>query len=94
MFSAYEAVVWMMERVEDVSRVDNAIKLLQNMLDKKYICHASGNQSFPFKNGHHFYCILQANTPKTGQDFKHSNELTIRKLLSQFCTTMVFFYKL
>ena len=56
----------MMERVEDVSRVDNAIKLLQNMLDKKYICHASGNQSFPFKNGHHFYCILQANTPKTG----------------------------
>jgi hypothetical protein len=64
--SAYEAVVWIMDRIEDVSRVDNAIKLLQNMADKKFICHASGNESVPFNNGHHFYYIVQPNAPKTG----------------------------
>lgn len=55
-----------MERVEDVSRVENATKLLQNMLDKKFICHASGNEAFPFHNGHHLYYIVQPNAPKQG----------------------------
>ena len=49
-----------MDRLEDVSRVDGAMKLLQNILDKKFICHASGNESVPFYNGHHFYYIVQA----------------------------------
>ena len=71
-FSAYEAVVWIMERVEDVSRVENALTLLQNMLDKKFICHASGNQSVPFNNGHHFYYIVQ-NGPKPGKKFIESS---------------------
>jgi hypothetical protein len=55
-----------MDRVEDVPQVEAAMRLLQNMLDKKFICHASGNPSFPFRNGLHFYFIVQPNTPKPG----------------------------
>jgi hypothetical protein len=50
---------------QDVSRVENATKLMQNMLEKKFICHASGNQTVTFVNGHHFYFIVQ-NGPKPG----------------------------
>ena len=40
----------------------NLTQVLQNMVNKKYICHASGNQDFPFKNGHHLYFIIQCGT--------------------------------
>ena len=40
----------------------NLKQVLQNMVNKKYICHASGNQDFPFQNGHHLYFIIQCGT--------------------------------
>ena len=52
-------MAWIQDRVDDVQDSEAAIQILQNMINRKLICHASGNQDFPFHNGHHLYFIFQ-----------------------------------
>ena len=42
-FVAFEAVIWIMENVEGVDSENMAMKIIRNLQDKRYICHASGN---------------------------------------------------
>lgn len=42
-FISAEALSWVLEQVEGVANDQEAIELLQKMLDERLICHASGS---------------------------------------------------
>lgn len=56
-FVAIEAVCWLMEHVDGVNNEKTAIGVLRSMVEKNYICHASGNFHQPFVNGFYLYAI-------------------------------------
>ena len=56
-FVAFEAVLWIMENVDGVTSEVMAMKILRNMQEKKYICHASGHQGQPFINGFYLFSL-------------------------------------
>lgn len=56
-FVAFEAVLWIMENVDGVTSEVMAMKILKNMQEKKYICHASGHQGQPFINGFYLFSL-------------------------------------
>ena len=58
-FVAYEAIAWLTDRVIGVSSHAKAIELMQAMLEKRLIVHASGDLDHPFINGFFFFSIVQ-----------------------------------
>ena len=58
-FVAYEAIVWLTERVNGVDNHGKAVELMEAMLDKRLIIHASGDMDHPFVNGFFFFTIVQ-----------------------------------
>ena len=58
-FVAYEAVVWLVDKVIGINNHANAIEVLQTMLDKRLIAHASGDYSHTFVNGFFLYSVIQ-----------------------------------
>ena len=42
-FISYEAVAWLLEQVEGITTEQEAIDLMQKMLNERLICHSSGN---------------------------------------------------
>lgn len=56
-FVAFEAVIWIMENVEGVTSEAMALKILRNMQEKRYICHASGHPGQIFVNGFYFFSL-------------------------------------
>jgi len=58
-FVSYEATAWLTDRVNGVQTHGKAIEILQAMLEKRLIIHASGDTSHPFVNGFYFYSIVQ-----------------------------------
>ena len=58
-FVAYEAVVWMVDKVVGINSHANAIEVLQAMLEQRLIVHASGDHLHTFVNGFFLYSIIQ-----------------------------------
>ncbi|KAG8178705.1 hypothetical protein JTE90_011631 [Oedothorax gibbosus] len=56
-FISSEAVNWLIENVEGILVEQNAIKMLQNFLDKDLICHVSRARSHSFTYGFYLYYI-------------------------------------
>ncbi|BES97244.1 Protein of unknown function (DUF3608) [Nesidiocoris tenuis] len=56
-FVSVDAVHWIKNRVDGIKDESQAIKMLQGMLDAKYICHASGDSKRPFIYGFYLYHI-------------------------------------
>ena len=68
----------MEDHVEGVGGFDVAVRILQNMINRKLICHASGNQDFPFLGGHHLYFIVQPGTGKKSFFYNLHDEIVIK----------------
>ncbi|CAL1272426.1 unnamed protein product [Larinioides sclopetarius] len=60
-FISAEAVSWLIERIEGVLVEQQAIKILQNLLEKGLICHVSRTKSHSFIYGFYLYYIGSAN---------------------------------
>ena len=58
-FIAYEAIIWLTERVNGVDTHAKAIELMETMINKRLIIHASGDLGHPFVNGFFFFTIVQ-----------------------------------
>jgi len=72
-FLAFEAVAWVMGSIEGIACEMDAIKLLRNMQEKGYVCHASGDKSQPFVNG--FYLFSLNTNPRARLDAKYGGHL-------------------
>lgn len=64
-FLAFEAVQWIQDHVEGVKTEAVAMRILQNMQEKRIICHASGNTAQVFVNGFYFFYLKQPNTKES-----------------------------
>lgn len=42
-FISLEAVSWVLEQVEGIATDQEAVELLQKMMDERLVCHASGS---------------------------------------------------
>ena len=59
-FLAFEAVVWLKSHVSGVETYVGAVELLHDLLDKRLICHASGEVNHQFDNGFFLFAITSA----------------------------------
>ncbi|ELT94063.1 hypothetical protein CAPTEDRAFT_139536 [Capitella teleta] len=59
-FVSAEAVSWIKSNVDAISSLNEAIDLLQRLLQDYFICHASGNRSHHFIYGFYLYYIVSA----------------------------------
>ncbi|XP_042884438.1 GATOR complex protein Iml1-like isoform X5 [Penaeus japonicus] len=60
-FIAADATTWICEHVEGASSEVMAVDLLQKILKKELICHASGDRQHPFVHGFFLYFFVTGN---------------------------------
>ncbi|KAL3247382.1 hypothetical protein MRX96_057103, partial [Rhipicephalus microplus] len=60
-FISVEATTWVRDHVEGVHSDQDAIQLLQKLVEETYICHASGDVRHPFVNGFYIYYFPEKN---------------------------------
>lgn len=60
-FVSADAVQWLMAHLEGITTQQKGIELLQELLNEKLICHASGDFAQPFIYGFYLYYILKSN---------------------------------
>ena len=71
-FVAFESVMWLKEKVDGITTYSKAIEVLHALLEKRLICHSSGEVNHPFTNGFYLFSITQhvdsfiANAPYRG----------------------------
>ena len=70
-FVSAEAVLWLMEHVENVSSERKAISIMEQMLARNLIRHCSGDTSKTFMYGFYLYYILEKDnsSPYQGDRF-------------------------
>ncbi|XP_021953845.1 GATOR complex protein Iml1 isoform X3 [Folsomia candida] len=56
-FVSYDAIMWLINRMEGVSTDSKAMEIFDGMLNERFIIHASGDSSHKFKNGFYIYYI-------------------------------------
>ena len=42
-FVSYEAVAWLVEHIDGIATEQEAIEVMQKMMDERLLCHSSGN---------------------------------------------------
>ena len=96
-FVAYEAIVWLTDRVTGVDTHARATELMETMLDKRLIIHASGDLDHPFVNGFFFFSIVQDITqfssPYNGDSETFRNdwtEIKFKTRANDYSNTMMF----
>ncbi|CAL8069644.1 unnamed protein product [Calicophoron daubneyi] len=57
-FLSFDAVVWVMKWISDITTVQAAVDYLQMLLESGWIRHTSGNQAHRFVFGCYFYTLL------------------------------------
>lgn len=57
-FTSADAVNWLINHVEHVTNVDEAMQILQSMHEEQLICHASGTFSEKLFYGFYLYHIV------------------------------------
>ena len=57
-FVSAEAILWLMEHVESVASERRAIAIMEDMLARNMVRHASGDAKIRFLYGFHLYYIL------------------------------------
>ncbi|XP_044001787.1 GATOR complex protein Iml1 isoform X3 [Aphidius gifuensis] len=63
-FASADIIFWLNNNIEGGTSVDKGIKIMQNMINEKLICHASGDYTKPFIIGYYFYYIVQEKNHK------------------------------
>nr|XP_024217178.1 GATOR complex protein DEPDC5 isoform X3 [Halyomorpha halys] len=58
-FVSADAVQWLIAHLEGVSNQQQAINILQEILNEKLICHASGDFGLPFIYGFYLYHVVK-----------------------------------
>lgn len=57
-FVSADAVHWLINHLEGITTIDQAVNLINLMLRERLICHASGDFSKPFVFGFYLYHIV------------------------------------
>ena len=58
-FVSAEAILWLMEHVESVASERRAISIMEDMLARNMIRHASGDSKFRFLYGFYLYYMVE-----------------------------------
>lgn len=61
-FIAAEAIFWAIDTFKDVENESKAVKMFQEMVDKGFISHCSGDIKFPFVCGFYLYFVVNEHT--------------------------------
>lgn len=63
-FTSADAVQWLIQHVDGVNDGDQAIGIMEKMLNERRICHASGDFRHPFIVGFYLYhiCVSEKDT--------------------------------
>merc|ERR1719233_283837 len=57
-FVSADAVVWLMEHVDEVYTEEKAVQIMQSLLEENLVCHASGNTRHKFIYGFFIYYFV------------------------------------
>lgn len=58
LFTSADAVQWAIQSIENITNEEKALNLFTKLLENRLICHASGQQDYPFKYGFFLYYIV------------------------------------
>lgn len=88
-FVSADAVHWLINNLEGINSMDQAVGLMSSMLKDRLICHASGDFSKPFVFGFYLYHIVNYDKGKKRTNLYLKTDMNQHKfvrLLYKICS--------